>query len=356
MIDQLEFTVKSMAFSLSSEEMNIDLRPDDQLQPLTVAVDEQAALVYLAGLGKGSQRTMWSALTVIAAVLSRGHCTPLDLPWHRLRRAHLIALRAWLIEHRAPATGRRLLAAVKGVLKEAWRLGQMATDDYQRAIDIKPIRGVGKEQAAGRALTAGEKAAILAAMPATSAGIRDSAIVGLALYGGLRRAELSALATADYDPSTGQLTIRKGKGAKARTIYVAPGVDDALADWLAIRAGDHNAHGGTNSSDTNSRSENPLFVHIRKGGHLTNASISPEAIYAIVQRAIERANVKKATPHDLRRTFAGDLLDAGADISTVQKLMGHSSASTTASYDRRGERAKQSAINRLHMPYQRKSP
>lgn len=351
MIDQLEFSVKPIAFSLSSEEMNIDLRPDDQLQPLTVAVDEQAALVYLAGLGKGSQRTMWSALTVIAAVLSRGHCTPLDLPWHRLRRAHLIALRAWLIEHRAPATGRRLLAAAKGALKEAWRLGQMATDDYQRAIDIKPIRGVGKEQAAGRALTAGEKAAILAAMPATSAGIRDSAIVGLALYGGLRRAELSALATADYDPSTGQLTIRKGKGAKARTIYVAPGVDDALADWLAIRTGAPDDHGDNGKND-----ENPLFVHIRKGGHLTNTSISPEAIYALVQRAMERASVKKATPHDLRRTFAGDLLDAGADIATVQKLMGHSSASTTASYDRRGERAKQSAINRLHMPYQRKTP
>ena len=283
---------------------------------------------------------MRQSLEVLAELASSGECSALTMPWWQLSYQHTQAIPASLAERFSAATANRHLSALRGVLKDTWRLGYISAEDYQRTIDIKPVKGQKANQSEkGRHLKKGEFVALLnACLDGTCAGARDTAIIAVAYACGLRRSELVALQLEDYVTDAQTLVVRRGKGNKERIMPVAEGAAHALADWLYLRGAEPGA----------------LFRSIRKGDHMTSDGLTDQAIYSICQERADQAGVKAFSPHDLRRTFAGDLLDAGADISTVQKLMGHANSNTTAGYDRRDAHAKRKAVGLLHIPYQRR--
>jgi len=94
-----------------------------------------------------------------------------------------------------------------------------------------------------------------------------------------------------------------------------------------------------------------LFTAVTKGGKVGRKALNPQMVYDVLWRRTAAAGVDHLSPHDLRRTFAGDLLDAGADLSVTQKLLGQASPVTSARYDRRGARAARAASDLLHVHY-----
>ncbi|MHB1132671.1 MAG: tyrosine-type recombinase/integrase [Chloroflexota bacterium] len=297
--------------------------------------DQPPAAVYLARLAPGSRRTVGQVLEAVARTLSAGQVGAAELDWAQLRHQHTAAIRAALAEKYAPATVNKALAALRGTLREAWRLGQMSAEDYRRAADLPGVKG--STLPAGRALDSGELRALFAVCgdDPTPAGARDAALLAVLYGGGLRRAEAIALDLGDYVPATAELHVRAGKSHKERLAYVPDGTARALAAWVARRG----------------PWEGPLFWPIDKAGNMTARRMTAQAIFYTLRKRAAQAGVGAFSPHDLRRSFISDLLDAGADIATVQHLAGHANVTTTARYDRRGKLAKQQAAGLLDVPY-----
>jgi integrase len=314
----------------------------DCIEPLSERrpADRHPAHTYLGRLSAGSRPAQQDALDRMARELTGGMCDMETMPWERLRWQHTNALRSWLIETYAPATASRYLSALRGVLRDCWRLELLDAESYQRAVDLEPVRG--SREPRGRALAGGEIRALFEACAAertVAAATRNAALLAVAYGAGLRRAELVGLDVADYEPGTGAIHVRRGKGNRERTAYATNGAAEAIGDWLGVRGDD----------------AGPLFLPVLKSGKIELRRMTGQAVLYLLRSVAKRAAVSRFSPHDMRRTFISDLWDAGVDGSSIQRLAGHANQSTTVGYDRRGERAKRRAAETLHVPYVRRA-
>ena len=156
---------------------------------------------------------------------------------------------------------------------------------------------------------------------ATPQGLRDRTIMELFFSSGMRISELTALnqdqmsmLQDNADDRTYELSI-VGKGKHIRTIFISPRAALWIRKYLKSR---HDV-------------EKPLFINLTKNGETKR--LSPRSIQMMIGRSAVLAGVsKRVTPHTLRHTYATDLLDHGADLRSVQELLGHKNVATTQIY------------------------
>ena len=291
------------------------------------------ASLYVANLSSGSQG-MRQSLDAIARIIDPEK-DAVSFPWHEVTYSESMAVRCALKGRYKPATVNKMLSALRGVLKQTWRLGLIDADTYHRAAAVENVRAA--NLLSGRALEVGEISRLfdVCAADASAKGARDAAMSAVFYGCGLRRGELAGLDIGDLDAGDGSILV-KGKRGKQRTVYLTAGGCGYVEAWIQYRG--HDA--------------GPLFCPIRQNGEIPLARMRGESVAYILRRRQEEAGTEAFSPHDLRRSTVTHMLDAGVDVFTVQRLAGHADASTTARYDRRGEAAKRRAVGCLNIPAQ----
>lgn len=153
-------------------------------------------------------------------------------------------------------------------------------------------------------------------------GVRDRTILEVLFSTGLRVSELVSLDVDDINPESSEFSVM-GKGRKIRTVYLSDGARSWLKRYLATRQDNFK----------------PLFIRYsgkkmqEKDFEGESLRLSVRSVQRLVKKYITRAGISvDATPHTLRHSFATGLLKEGADIRSVQELLGHSNVSTTQIY------------------------
>lgn len=238
-----------------------------------------------------------------------GNLPDLDAVTTRALRAYL----AWLQEQGyAKSTVARRLAAVRSWCRFLCREGHLEENP------ASALRTPRQEKKLPHFVPKEEMFKLLETPPSGSPlGARDRAILETLYSAGLRVSELTGLNLDDIDLDDGLATVR-GKGKRERLALLGPEAVAALRSWLE--------HRGTVAGER-AATQPAVFLN-KRGSRLTARSVG-----RLLEKYLKQAGLDPRTsPHTLRHSFATHLLDAGADIRSVQELLGHKSLGTTQIY------------------------
>lgn len=165
--------------------------------------------------------------------------------------------------------------------------------------------------------------------------LRDKAILELLFSTGLRVSELCALNRDSISFRSGEFSVR-GKGGKIRLVFLSDTAKEAIKNYLGRRKDVDDAlfiHPPLLKHSAPRQIKNASRVGDKKSGNASDLRLTSRSIERLVKYYAAKAGLtKKITPHSLRHSFATDLLTNGADIRSVQELLGHSNITTTQIY------------------------
>jgi integrase/recombinase XerC len=239
---------------------------------------------------------------------------------------HIRNYLAELIRARASrATVQRRLYAIKAFFR--WRETTLGAPSPARAMrSIKTAKRLPQVMSEDAVTTLIEADGA----PDTPATLRDRAILELLYSTGLRVSELTGLCWRDLDSELGMVMVRAGKGNKDRLVPAGEPALDALLAWRAAMPIAWSPDG-------------PVITNLR-GARLTTRSVQK----MVAQRLLRAGVDTPLTPHGLRHCFATHLLNAGADLRSIQEMLGHSSLATTQRYTHVSVRHLKEVYRRAH--------
>jgi site-specific recombinase XerD len=256
-------------------------------------------------------------------------------------------LRRWLGELHAAGYAKASVARRISELRSFYAFmrvrGMVETNPVQAILSPRlPLR-------LPRPLTRDEVERLLAAPPAsTPQGQRDAAMLELLYSAGLRVSELLALDVGDVSLSEGQVRVT-GKGAKERvTLIGRPAVEGLrryMEDGRLALLAEAEKSGGKAGRDGKWLPRRPTALFLNRFGQRLSVSMFTRSL---ADYAKDAGIDHPVTPHMLRHSFATHLLDGGADLRTVQELMGHESAATTQIYTQVSQKQLKDTVLKAH--------